>query len=189
MVSRALEGLDGVDGVQLRFEEGELEVRHDPRRVSEDDLLAAVRACADESGKPFVATIGGSAGAPPAAADALTEAERARLDLAVISRGEAVDLEEHLVAGKLTLFDYYADWCGPCAVLGRDLERMALERGDVAIRKIDIIDWKSPAARQATADYQLPGLPYVRVYGPQGEFLGAVTGNDPQAVRALLESR
>ena len=37
-----------------------------------------------------------------------------------------------------------------------------------------------------TREFKLKGIPYVRVYGPRGQFLGAVPGNDIEKIRALL---
>ncbi len=56
----------------------------------------------------------------------------------------------------------------------------------MAVRKIDVVSWESEAARQATREFKLPGLPYVRVYGPDGRVLGVVSGNDISKIRALL---
>jgi len=31
---------------------------------------------------------------------------------------------EHLSAGNITVFDFYADWCGPCRVFSPKVDRM-----------------------------------------------------------------
>ena len=91
-------------------------------------------------------------------------AEAGSADIRIISKGEAVNLRDHLAPGKYTLFDYYADWCPPCRELSPRLEDLARHRKDLAIRKIDIVDWSHPVADQQGVH----DLPYLRLYGPDG---------------------
>jgi thiol-disulfide isomerase/thioredoxin len=89
------------------------------------------------------------------------------LDIQVISRGEPVDLRDHLVPGKYTLFDYYADWCPPCRELAPRLEELVRRQPNLALRKIDIVDWTRPVADQQGVH----DLPYLRLYGPDGRLI------------------
>ena len=113
----------------------------------------------------------------------LSEDEKAGLDIATASHGDAFELADHLAAGKITIFDYYADWCGPCRLLTPKLERLLLKYDDLALRTVDISSWESEAAQQAN----VPGLPYVRIYGPQGKLLGSVQGNQIQKVEEVIQ--
>lgn len=88
-------------------------------------------------------------------------------DVAVASNGEAFDLEKHLAAGKYTIFDYYADWCPPCRALDPQLRRLAADRPDVALRKVDIVDWTTEVVRQRS----ITGLPYMEIYDKEGRLL------------------
>jgi thiol-disulfide isomerase/thioredoxin len=88
-------------------------------------------------------------------------------DVQVISKGDTVDLAAAVVKGKYTVYDFYADWCPPCRELDVGLRRLAAEHPDVAIRKIDIIDWTSPVVRQ----HGVEGLPHMVVYDPEGRRL------------------
>lgn len=56
-----------------------------------------------------------------------------------------------------------------------------------ALREINIVDGSSDAFKQANADFNLQGIPYTRVYGKDGTFLGAVNGANFDAVRELVE--
>ena len=116
----------------------------------------------------------------------LTPDERAQLDIKVASSGEAFDVRRHLARGKYTVFDFWAEWCGPCHVLTPKIERLVQERGNVALRTIDLKQWDSPAGKQATKEFKVPGLPYVRVYGPDGKFVGEVVGNDIEKIKQLV---
>ena len=95
--------------------------------------------------------------------------EPPRGDVALVSRGDEVDLEAKAVPGKYTIFDFYADWCAPCRALDVRLRALAAERDDVAIRKIDIIDWTTPVVKQ----HGVEGLPFMILYGPDGKRLAA----------------
>jgi thiol-disulfide isomerase/thioredoxin len=91
-------------------------------------------------------------------------------DVETISHGREVDLEAHLVPGKYVLFDFYADWCGPCRALEPHLLDLAERHADrLAVRKVDIINWDSAVSRQ----YRVASVPYLVLYGPAGERLAA----------------
>ena len=70
-------------------------------------------------------------------------------------------------------------------LLGHDLEQLLVERSDVALRKVDIMSWDTEAAEQIKA-FNIKGIPYVRIYGPNGDFLGAVNGNSVNEIRLLV---
>ena len=88
-----------------------------------------------------------------------------------ISVGETVKLESHLVDGYVVIFDFYAEWCGPCMQLAPQLEELAAKYDDVLLRKIDIVDWNSEVVKQ----YGITGVPYVAVYNKKGKQVGSST--------------
>jgi thiol-disulfide isomerase/thioredoxin len=100
----------------------------------------------------------------------LAAATAGAADLRTVSHGSEVELTDHLVAGKLVLFDFYADWCGPCRGLEPRLAELAERHADrLALRKIDIVNWDSPVARQ----HRIGSIPHLVLYGPGGERLAA----------------
>jgi copper chaperone CopZ len=63
------------------------------------------------------------------------------------SDGAAVGpLEKLRVPGKYTVFDIYAEWCGPCRLVDERLREIVAERKDVAIRKLNVVSFDSPLA-------------------------------------------
>lgn len=59
-------------------------------------------------------------------------------DVQTISRGERVEIREHLAPDKLTLIDFYADWCGPCKMVSPIVEQLSEEYdGKLNVWKID----------------------------------------------------
>ena len=93
--------------------------------------------------------------------------------VSVIAIGERVNLEDYLVDGKIVIFDFYAEWCGPCKVLGPMLEDLAKSDEDILLRKIDIVNWNSAVCGQ----YGIQYVPNVRVYDKKGRQVGTETSD------------
>jgi thiol-disulfide isomerase/thioredoxin len=88
-------------------------------------------------------------------------------DVQIASKGEAFDIDAFLVPGKYTIFDFYADWCPPCRVIDPKLRKLAADRDDVAVRKVDIVDWTTDVVKQ----HKITDLPHLQVYDPNGLLL------------------
>jgi thiol-disulfide isomerase/thioredoxin len=119
----------------------------------------------------------------------LTDEEITALDITSIKGGLTIIFLNHLLPGKTTIFDFYAPWCGPCKVYTPQLERLLLQNSTLALVKADIVDWKSPLAKQLTTDYHLFGLPFTLVFNDQGLLLGKVNGNNIEAVLEILQQK
>jgi len=84
--------------------------------------------------------------------------------------GAVIHLSELLAPGKVTIVDFYADWCAPCKAIDPYLRGLAQDPL-VAVRKVDIVGWQSPVAKQ----WQLKSIPNMRVYDKQGRPVGMPT--------------
>jgi len=100
----------------------------------------------------------------------------------VISHGAQVDINQHLALGNVTVVDFYADWCGPCRQLSPSLEQMARSDPEIALRKVDIVNWRTPVARQ----FDIHSIPQVNVYNRGGRLTGTVNGADFEQVKRYV---
>ncbi len=74
------------------------------------------------------------------------------------------------VAGKITVFDFWATWCKPCGALDRALAELARKHpADLAVRKVDVVDEDTPYT-----------LPYIEVFGRDGALLWKRSGSPLQ---------
>jgi thiol-disulfide isomerase/thioredoxin len=103
-------------------------------------------------------------------------------DVVEISKeGEDVpSLEAHVVKGKVTLFDFYAVWCAPCRKIDAHVFGLLRNRSDLAVRKLNIVSWETPLAGRYLKD--IPSLPYVVVYGKNGQRVATVADFDLEAL-------
>lgn len=116
----------------------------------------------------------------------LSEEVRATLDIRTLSGGKKIRIKDHLSPGKIIIFDFYAEWCGPCHLLSPRLERLVRRYPEAALRKVDLIDWKTPVARQATREFKLPGLPFTVIFDDRGKEVGRVQGNFIEKIEAIV---
>ena len=110
--------------------------------------------------------------------------ELAKLDLRRFDGTSPVDEKALAAPRRITLIDYYADWCGPCKTLELRLERYMTLHPEIALRRVDIGKWDNAAARQITKQ-GAAGLPYVRVYDGSGKLVG--NGGMWDEILALIE--
>ena len=62
---------------------------------------------------------------------------------------------EKAIASGVTLVDFYADWCGPCRMLGPVLDQVSQEvKGKAVVAKIDI-----DHAQKVTEELQITSVP------------------------------
>jgi copper chaperone CopZ len=108
------------------------------------------------------------------------------LDIVEYNDGRRVEIARILAAGKVTIVDFYGEWCGPCRVLETRLQHLMVGKKNLALRRIDIGKWDNEAAKQATREFSAEALPYIRVYDTRGKYVGSVTGGMWDEVLAMI---
>ncbi len=84
---------------------------------------------------------------------------------------------------KTVLLDFYADWCGPCRMVGPIIEELAQECPDVFFGKINVDEEQELAA--AFSVMSIPTLVVMR----NGEVVTKSMGAKPKAaILAMLDS-
>ena len=100
----------------------------------------------------------------------------------VITHGAQVDIARHLALGNVTVVDFYADWCPACKYLSPSLEQMAQTDPEIALRKIDIVNWNTAVVKQ----YNIRSIPQVNVYNRGGQLVGTVDSANAEEVKRYV---
>jgi thioredoxin 1 len=100
----------------------------------------------------------------------------------VITHGSTVDISKHLALGSVTIVDFYADWCGPCRQISPSLEQMANTDPEIALRKVDIVNWHTAVANQ----YNVHRIPQINIYDRGGRLVGTVVGPNVEKIKRYV---
>jgi thiol-disulfide isomerase/thioredoxin len=175
-IEKALKKVDGVGRVKVDTTANSATVVV-PAGFDREKLRSAV------SYAGFVAVFPGE---KPRDIEALPADVVKTLDIVSYTNGKRVDFAKLMAPGKITVVDFYADWCGPCKVLEARLQHLMQGKSDLALRRVDIGKWNNDAAKQAT-ELRAAALPYIRVYDARGKFVTAVTGGMWDEVLTAIE--
>ena len=106
--------------------------------------------------------------------------------------GKSFVLKDVLVPGKVTVIDYWAEWCKPCKIITRMLSELAQQHSNLAVRKAELTDFDCALAKEHLQG--VPKIPVVRIYDEKGRMVVNLIGPTPKMVppevlRVLTEKR
>lgn len=93
-----------------------------------------------------------------------------------VIQGTSENLPGLISQDKITIVDFWAEWCGPCRMLGPILDVLASENPEVQVVKVDV-DSNSDLSTQ----YGIRSIPAVYIFknGEQiNKFVGVKTKED-----------
>lgn len=100
----------------------------------------------------------------------------------VISRGEKVDMKEHLAQDKVTVFQFFTPTCVSCRAIAPGL-RQIVEDAGVSVKRIDVSDNQSAVVEQ----YRIKTTPTFYVFSAGGQLVGQMASADYGRLAQLVE--
>lgn len=82
---------------------------------------------------------------------------------------------EVINSNKPVLLDFYADWCGPCRMVGPIVDEIAEERADIKVGKINVDEESELAERFGI--FSIPALVVIK----NGKIVNQSVGARPKA--------
>ena len=82
---------------------------------------------------------------------------------------------EVMESEKVVLLDYYADWCGPCRMVGPTVEEIAAENPQIKVGKINVDENMDLAMR-----FKVASIPLLLVM-KDGQVVNKALGAMPKA--------
>ena len=82
---------------------------------------------------------------------------------------------EVIESDKPVLVDFWAEWCGPCRVVGPIIDELSEEHDNVKVLKLDIDENQETASK-----YGIHSIPTVLIF-KTGEIVKKIIGAHPRA--------
>jgi thiol-disulfide isomerase/thioredoxin len=115
--------------------------------------------------------IDASGSASTAASSSSTPVGKKSATPARIAHGERINIKDHIVPGRTTIFDFTSEYCPPCRAIAPAMHKLHANRSDIVVVEVDLnrpgfqgIDWHSPVSEQ----FGRTPIPHLIVYGPDG---------------------
>ena len=92
------------------------------------------------------------------------------------------NLGEIISGGKTLLLDFFAEWCGPCRMVGPVIDEIAEENPDITVGKVNVDEERELASRYGV--FSIPTLVVLK----DGEIANKSVGAKPkEQILALLK--
>lgn len=75
----------------------------------------------------------------------------------------------------MELFDFYADWCGPCKIMAPIIDQLEIDRPDITVVRINVDEH-----RELAEEYQIQSIPTYIMINPGNPGV-RITGAMPKA--------
>jgi len=85
-------------------------------------------------------------------------------------------VDDVLTSDKPVLVDFWAEWCGPCKMVGPVLEEIAAEHSE----KLTVVKLNIDENPQTARDYQIMSIPTMSVFAG-GKVVKSIIGAKPKA--------
>ncbi|MBQ4560854.1 MAG: thioredoxin [Clostridia bacterium] len=89
--------------------------------------------------------------------------------------------DEILKRDGVAIVDFYADWCGPCKMVAPVLDRIAEEREDVTVGKVNV-----DLDGELAAQYGVMSIPTLVIFKDGKEINRSVGAKNKAGILALL---